>query len=132
MMGSSPSDPRRALFEAMIAEDDDAARVKLSRQYADALLADVQAERRRRASAPRMALRRHQDGSMDDVVIERPAMFRAEQLSENDLWMCCYFDGDHDRITFHVHWDRKNKLLVYDAGEMPDQWVDIDAKDIPG
>lgn len=97
--------------------------------YENVLRAEVAAERRRRLSAPRMALRPHGiedwDG-LDDVVVEHPTMFRAEFMHENELWMCCYFPEPHDRITFHVKWDRQGKRLVLHEGEMPSDWIDID------
>lgn len=113
----------------MVREDDAATRAELTLEYVSALKADVSAERRRRGGVPRMALRPHgipDWPGLDDVVVEHPTMFRAEFMSENDLWMCCYFPEPHERITFHVRWDKKAKQLELHAGEMPDDWTDID------
>lgn len=129
MPPADPQQTRSHLFEAMVTEDDDAKRLELTQQYVAALKADVGSERRRRASAPRMALRPHGiegwDG-LDDVVVERPTMFRAEFMDDNDLWMCCYFPEPHDRISFQVWYDKKAKHLVLTETEMPAEWVDID------
>lgn len=81
------------------------------------------------ADVPVMALRPHNMPDwpgLDDVVVEHPTMYRAEFMDDNNLWMCCYFGDDHDRITFSVHWDKKLKRLVLFEGEMPAEWIDWD------
>lgn len=82
-------------------------------------------EKGRREQIPVMALRRHDDGTMDDVVVEHPTMFRAEQLAEDLLWICCYF-GNGERVTFDVRAHCRPRRLVYDVGDMPSTWIDWD------
>lgn len=76
---------------------------------------------------PVMALRRHDDGTMDDVVVEDVETVHFEQLSGGHLWLCCYFRNG-ERVTFDVDARRKNDL-VYDVGEMPDDWIDWDDRE---
>lgn len=78
----------------------------------------------RHGQAPAMALRYHDDGSLDDVVVKDVTMFRAEQLDNGLLWLCCYF-ANGERVTFDVRAGRGP--LVYQEGEMPNDWTDIDA-----
>lgn len=57
------------------------------------------------ADDPRLALRADTAGGLDDVVVRNVEMFRAEVLSENVLWLCCYLPGtgvERDRIAFEV------------------------------
>lgn len=77
---------------------------------------------------PQMALRRHDDGTMDDVAVKDVEMFRAEQLDSGLLWLCCYLRNG-ERVTFNVHARCRPKRLEYDVGEMPRDWVDIDERD---
>jgi hypothetical protein len=88
-------------------------------------------ERARRDALPVMALRRHPDGSMDDVVCDDVERFRAEQLDDDCLWLACYFRNG-ERVTFNVCAERQRgrrpALLVYDVGEMPERWVDWDRR----
>ena len=87
-------------------------------------------EAARRQAKPAMALRRHTapdlDGLMDDVVVETPSMFRAEQMSDRHLWMACYFPND-ERICFSVY-AGKGRRLEFDVTEWPEcGWFDIDS-----
>lgn len=57
------------------------------------------------AGTSRLALRTDQEGLLDDVVVRDVSMFRAEMLTSNTLWLCCYLPGtgvDGDRIAFEV------------------------------
>lgn len=52
-----------------------------------------------------MALRVDETGFLDDVVVDNVSTFRAEVLTNNTLWLCCYLPGtgvDGDRIAFEV------------------------------
>lgn len=42
---------------------------------------------------------------VDDVFVRGVELFRMEQLSSREFWICCYLEGG-DRITWHVHVDR--------------------------
>lgn len=40
---------------------------------------------------------------LDDIVVSNVAMFRAEQMSRDRWWVCCYLDADtHDSIVWTV------------------------------
>lgn len=122
----------RVLFEAMVQEQDPNRMGDLMRDYTAAVCADVEAERQRRASAPRMALRPDCEDPdlLDDVVVEHPTMYRAEMMSENELWMCCYFPEPHERISFWVSAvvpkGKRKPVLRFSYTEGPSEWVDID------
>lgn len=77
----------------------------------------------RKERIPVMALR-HDSQGLDDVVVETPKMFRAEMMSDRNLWMCCYFDND-ERVTFSVY-VRKGRL-EFSVTEKPAEWSDWDA-----
>lgn len=52
-----------------------------------------------------MALRLDQNGFLDDVVVDEVSSFRAEVLTKDTLWLCCYLPGtgvEGDRIAFEV------------------------------
>ena len=76
--------------------------------------------------APRVALRRLDDGRLDDVVVTEVEMFRMEIMESDDrhvrnLWLCCYLP-DGDRITWSV-----NGKFAFDVGEMPEgEFEDFD------
>lgn len=60
----------------------------------------------------RLALRNDSKGELDDVFVRDVSMFRAEMMSDKELWLCCYLDGtgvESDRITFYVS-VRKGRL----------------------
>jgi hypothetical protein len=78
-----------------------------------------------RRGIPEMALRRHDNGTLDDVVVENVTMFHAEQLDSGLLWLCCYLPGG-ERVTFDVRARCRPRRLEYEVGEMPNDWVDID------
>lgn len=64
--------------------------------------------------AYRIALRPDREDSdlLDDVVVKDVSMFRAEMMDDRSLWMCCYFPGTDERLTFHVQaTKRKGKKL---------------------
>lgn len=70
-----PQHSRSELFEAMVVADDLAAQHIAEVEYMNALTRDVEEERRRRAGAPRMALRPHNIEDwpgLDDIVVEHP------------------------------------------------------------
>ena len=72
--------------------------------------------------AYRIALRDDSHGDLDDVVVNRVEMFRAEMMSDTELWMCCYFPGSDERLTFNVRATRRKgrKLaLEFTAVETP-------------
>lgn len=50
----------------------------------------------------RIALRPDSEGALDDVVVNDVSMFRAEMMDDKTLWMCCYFPGSDERLTFWV------------------------------
>jgi hypothetical protein len=49
-----------------------------------------------------LALRPDETGMLDDVVVNRPMMFRAEMMDDKSLWMCCYMGNGNERVTFWV------------------------------
>ena len=61
----------------------------------------------------RLALRPdHRDPELlDDVVVTNVSMFRAEMMSDKQLWMACYFPDSDERVTFWVTVN-KGKLSV--------------------
>lgn len=83
---------------------------------------------------PEMALRPDHEfpDELDDVVVKNVRMFRAEAMSPTSWWMACYFENgehNHEQISFNVSIGKNPKRIVVTAGDMPDQWVDIDAED---
>lgn len=83
--------------------------------------------RARRDRIPVMALRHDSDG-LDDVVVETPRMFRAEMMSDDHLWMCCYFGDNHERVAFAVTavTDGRKATLQFSVTEEPAEWLDWD------
>jgi hypothetical protein len=81
----------------------------------------------RRDEIPVMALRHDSDG-LDDVVVETPRMFRAEMMSDDHLWMACYFGENHERVTFCVTAvrDGRKAKLQFSVTEEPAEWRDWD------
>lgn len=63
---------------------------------------------------------------MDDVVVEDVEMFRAEQMDDGHLWLCCYFRNG-ERVTFGAHAEKKG-LLHFDVVETPPEWIDWDER----
>lgn len=58
---------------------------------------------------------------MDDVVVNDVSMFRMEQMSANDWWICCYLDdAGNERVTWHARYDKKLRELVIHVTEYPD------------
>ena len=81
-------------------------------------------------AGPVLALRRDDDGDLDDVVVEGVTMFRAEVMDDKTLWMACYFgENAAERLTFYVR-ASKGKLL-FDTTEVPSEYRDWDAKGEP-
>lgn len=113
----------------MVREDDDAKREELRSAYIATLGGDVDAERRRRRGAPRMALRPDREFSdeLDDIVVENVRTFRAECMSERGWRMACYFDND-ERVAFWVSRETRPARIVVSATEFPSEWIDIDAE----
>lgn len=67
-----------------------------------------------------MALRTDPQGLLDDVVVQDVSMFRAEVLTGDTLWLCCYLPGtgvDGDRIAFEV--TAKGNRLHFRVSEEP-------------
>jgi hypothetical protein len=50
-----------------------------------------------------IALRPDERGMLDDVVVNKPLMFRAEMMGDTELWMCCYMNKSHERVNFWVN-----------------------------
>jgi hypothetical protein len=71
---------------------------------------------------PQIALRKDSAGELDDIVVQPVDMFRAEFMSDRDLWLCCYLPGG-ERITWDARLDgvssRSKGRLVLGQGEMP-------------
>lgn len=47
-----------------------------------------------------IALRPDGDGLLDDVVVNRVGMFRAERMDDKTLWLACYLDNGEDVVFF--------------------------------
>lgn len=84
----------------------------------------------RAGRTPRMALRPDHEfpDEMDDIVVKDVEMFRAEAMSRNQWWMCCYF-ANGERVTFWIGRERKPSRIVVSVTEEPPDWIDIDAVD---
>lgn len=93
--------------------------------WADALL-DPERYKRILHATPIMALRMdHRDSNLlDDVVVKNVTMFRAEMMSNGELWMACYFDND-ERVSFWVS-ARKTGVLEFSVTEEPPEWINLD------
>lgn len=84
-------------------------------------------ERARAKQVPQLALRHHEDGSLDDVVVEQVQTFRAEQLGDDWYWICCYLPGG-ERVTFNLSvCDGRVAMWL---GETPTWWRDIDSGEL--
>ena len=84
--------------------------------FADAL------EVARKGKIPVMALRLRR-GELDDVVVETPKTFRAEMMSEKQLWFSCVFEnGEH--VTFWATASRGK--LIFSVTETPEEYQDWD------
>jgi hypothetical protein len=107
------------------------ARIEVAEQRA-AELPELRAQlRKAKGQVPEMALRPDHrfPEELDDIVVENVRMFRAEAMSDTNFWMCCYFGDNHERVTFNVTIGKNPKRIVVTAGEIPDEWIDIDAKE---
>lgn len=93
----------------------------------DAVLRDAGPTEGGKSAAPRMALRPHHEfeREMDDIVVNDVEMFRAEQMSDDSWFMCCYF-ANGDRVAFGVHREKKPPRVAVYVTEEPESWVDID------
>lgn len=88
--------------------------------------------------APVAAIRAEEPGSedsqrkhlVDDLVVENVATFRAEMMSEDSLWMCCYLPGTNERFAFWVHAVKRGQL-DFSITEWPEQWRDFDSELAP-
>ena len=82
----------------------------------------------RKAKIPVMALRMFKrpdrEDDLDDVVVDRPKLFRAEMMDDGTLWMACYFDND-ERVSFYVQ-AKKKGWLDFSVTEKPPEWLDYD------
>ena len=77
----------------------------------------------RKDKIPVMALRHHR-GELDDVVVETPKTFRAEMMSDHQLWISCIFEnGEH--VTFWAT-AASNGKLIFSVTETPDEYQDWD------
>jgi hypothetical protein len=75
---------------------------------------------------PRIALRRHADSRLDDVVVEDVETFRAEMMDGQRLWLSCYLRNG-ERVTWSV-WvggKRPRAPLAFEVVEVPDH-IDFD------
>jgi hypothetical protein len=75
----------------------------------------------------RMALRHDDDDLLDDVVVRRVSMFRAEMLDSDHLWLCCYLPGtgvDSDRVAFDV--TVRDGKIAFELVEMPEGSVFVE------
>lgn len=58
---------------------------------------------------------------LDDIVVMRPAMFRAEQMDPSTWWVACYLDENtDDRICWTVTAHARPKHLSWTGYEYPD------------
>lgn len=58
---------------------------------------------------------------MDDIVVMDVKMFRAEQMSPGEWWVCLYLDGTVDqRLTFSVHARCRPRRIDWTVTEYPD------------
>lgn len=61
---------------------------------------------------------------LDDIVVMRPALFRAEQMDASTWWVACYLDDDtDDRICWTVTAHARPKRLEWTTSEYPDAAV---------
>lgn len=60
---------------------------------------------------------------LDDIVVMRPTMFRAEQLDASTWWVACYLDDGADRICWNVSASARPKRLDWRGYEYPDPGV---------
>lgn len=57
---------------------------------------------------------------MDDIVVNKPAMFRAEQMDKHNWWVCCYLDTDtHERICWSVTAHSRPNRIEWVTTELP-------------
>ena len=57
---------------------------------------------------------------MDDIVVRNVSMFRAEQMSSSNWWVCCYLDDLDERICWSVTAQARPKQLNWITTEHPD------------
>ena len=58
---------------------------------------------------------------LDDIVVMRPAMFRAEQMDPSTWWVACYLDENtDDRICWTVTAHARPKHLAWTGYEYPE------------
>lgn len=58
---------------------------------------------------------------LDDIVVMRPAMFRAEQMDPSTWWVACYLDENtDDRICWTVTAHARPKHIEWTGYEYPD------------
>lgn len=57
---------------------------------------------------------------MDDIVVTKPFMFRAEQMDKHNWWVCCYLDEHtHDRICWSVTAHARPRRIEWVTTELP-------------
>lgn len=58
---------------------------------------------------------------MDDIVVVKPTMFRAEQMDTHNWFVCCYLDDDtHDRIAWSVTARTRPNRIEWMTTELPE------------
>lgn len=58
---------------------------------------------------------------LDDIVVSNVHMFRAEQMSEDQWWVCCYLDDKFsDRISWWLTAKARPKKLEWRTQEFPE------------
>ncbi len=74
------------------------------------------------AAVPKIALRRDEQGELDDIVVEPVEMFRMEFMTDNSLWIACYLPrGDC------IAWQLLGKNLKLTLTEEPGEYEDWDS-----
>lgn len=57
---------------------------------------------------------------LDDIVVNHVPMFRAEQMSPESWWVCCYLNDKGDRIAWHVEAKGRPRRIEWTTVEFPD------------
>lgn len=61
---------------------------------------------------------------LDDIVVMRPYMFRAEQMDTSSWWVACYLDNESgDRICWDLRAHARPKHLSWTTSEFPESDV---------
>lgn len=77
---------------------------------------------------PEMALRPYADDPdrLDDVVVKDVAMFRAEMMSNGEMWLACYFDNKA-AIQFRVTAGKRGTAQLHLSATTVPDYIDLDA-----